>query len=109
MIEDLRKVTFTFKCYEKESADLKIRLRYDKLQQTEFFVSVLRMYINNDPSVLDVVEKIKKEKGKMGKNKIRHAQRDLSRGREILKDLGITESDKNSIFDMIESSGVDDE
>jgi len=103
MIEDLKTVAFTFRCYEKESADLKVRLKYDKLQQTEFFVSVLKMYIESDPLLLSVVEKIKRDKGKMGKKKIKNTRKDLDLGREIMNNLGITESDKQNVFDLIES------
>ncbi len=103
MIEDFKPVTFTFKCHEKESADLKVRLKYDKLQQTEFFVSILKMYIDNDPLLLSVVERIKGEKSKMGKKKLKNTKRDLDLGREIMKNLGITESDKQNVFDLIES------
>ena len=103
MIEDLKTVTFTFKCHEKESADLKVRLKYDKLQQTEFFVSILNMYIENDPLLLSVVEKIKNDKGKMGKKKLKNTRKDLDLGREIMNNLGITESDKQNVFDLIES------
>ena len=109
MTGELRQITFTFKCCEKESADLKVRLRYDKLQQTEFFCSIMTMYINNDPLILSVVEKIKKEKGKMGKNKLKNTRKDLEIGKEIMKNLGITESDKQDIFDLIASDWPDHE
>ena len=45
---------------------------------------------------------IKKESNVMGKEKLKRTKQDLERGRELLKDLGISESDKEHIFDMIE-------
>jgi hypothetical protein len=93
---------FVFYCYEKESADLKIRLRYDGLRQSEFFRTLLLRYINKDPTMLQIVEDIKKESRIMGKQKLKRTKEDLARGNKILEDLGITDSDKQDIFDMIE-------
>ena len=64
-----KKTTFTFFCYEHESVDLKIRLRYDGLKQSEFFRNVLLKYINKDPVMLKLVHDIKEERSTMGKNK----------------------------------------
>jgi hypothetical protein len=38
----------------------------------------------------------------MGKTKIRNAKQDLQKGKEIMKELGITKTDKEKIFDIIE-------
>jgi len=97
-----KNVTFVFKCYESESAALKIRLRYDGLKQSEFFRTILKMYVSQDPLVLQVVEKIKERQKIMGKRKITNSQRDIAAGRDLLSDLGISSSDKQSIYDMIE-------
>ena len=93
---------FVFYCYEKESADLKIRLRYDGLKQSEFFRSLLLKYINKDPTMLQIVEDIKKNNNVMGKRKLNRTKQDLERGNKLLEDLGISDSDKQNIFDMIE-------
>jgi len=68
---------FVFYCYEKESADLKIRLRYDGLRQTEFFRALLNRYVNKDPAMLQVVEDIKRDKQIMGKKKLKRTHRYL--------------------------------
>ena len=57
MRDPKKNVSFTFYCYEKESADLKIRLRYDGLKQSEFFRTLLKMYVSQDPLMLEIVEK----------------------------------------------------
>ena len=98
-----KKTTFVFKCFEKESAELKIRLRYDGLTQTAFFGSLMRMYISQDPSMMSLVNKIKESQKIMGKTKIYRSEKDITNGQKILVDLGITESDKSNIFDIIES------
>ena len=96
-----KNVTFVFYCYEKESADLKIRLRYDNLKQSEFFRSLLRMYISNDPLILPVVQKIKENTTAAGKNNLKRTRESFEQGNELMKELGLTNSDKNKIFDLI--------
>lgn len=102
MRDPKKNVTFVFYCYEKESADLKIRLRYDGLQQSEFFRTILKMYVDKDPLMLEVVDKIKILKSTMGLKKINKASKDYQASRTILKELGISESDKQELFDVIE-------
>ena len=102
MRDPKKNVTFVFYCYEKESADLKIRLRYDGLKQSEFFRTLLKMYVSQDPLMLQVVEKIKKQQKIMGKKRLQKTRKYYSSGDCLLQDLGITDSDKQDIFDMIE-------
>ena len=96
------KVNFVFKCYKKQSEDLKIRLRYDQLQQTDFFCSLLEMYLEKDPLMMTIVEKIKSNRTSMGKSKLKRTKEDLETGRRLLSELGITKSDKSRLFDIIE-------
>lgn len=97
-----KNVKFVFYCYEKESAELKIRLRYDGMTQSGFFRALLEKYVNKDPAMLEVVEKIKQEKTSMGKKKLNKTRKDYESGQALLRELGITDSDKQDIFDMIE-------
>lgn len=107
MRDPAKNVTFVFYCYEKESADLKIRLRYDGLKQSEFFRTLLKMYVSQDPLMLQIVERIKQNQKVMGKKRLQKTKKDYEQSDELLKDLGITESDKQNIFDMIEA-GVEE-
>ena len=100
-----KNVTFVFYCYEKESIDLKVRLRYDGLKQSEFFRTLLKMYVEKDPLMLDIVEKIKEEQKIMGKNKLKNNKKDYQRSDQLLSDLGIDKTDKESMFDLIEQTG----
>lgn len=105
MRDPAKNVTFVFYCYEKESADLKIRLRYDGLKQSEFFRTLLKMYVSQDPLMLQIVERIKQNQKVMGKKRLQKTKKDYEESSKILEDLGLTESDKQNIFDMIEMGG----
>ena len=104
-----KNTTFSFYCYEHESVNLKIRLRYDGLKQSEFFRSLLLKYINKDPTMMSIVHDIKSEQKVMGKRKLKKTKDDYERSQEIQESLGITESDREDIYDIIEGSVIDEE
>ena len=95
-------VKFVFSAYEKLSADLKIRLRYDNLSQTKFFAGIVKLYLENDPDMMKVIYKVKESAQVMGKRKLNRSKKDIEKGFDIMKQLGITKTDKEDIFDMIE-------
>jgi len=102
-----KNTTFVFYCYEHESVDLKIRLRYDGLKQSEFFRSLLLKYINKDPVMLKMVHDIKTEQNIMGKKKMKKTQEDYERSDDLLEQLGISDSDKDNMYDIIAGSVED--
>ena len=95
-------VKFVFHAFEKISADLKLRLRYDNLSQTKFFAGIVKLYLENDPDMVKVIFKVKQNTKAMGSKKLKRTTRDIENGEEMLSQLGITDSDKQNIFDMIE-------
>jgi hypothetical protein len=95
-------VKFVFSAYEKLSADLKIRLRYDNLSQTRFFAGIVKLYLENDEDMIKVIYKVKRNTQAMGKNKLKSSENDIRKGNQIMEQLGITDTDKDNIFDMIE-------
>jgi hypothetical protein len=96
-------VKLVFSAYEKVSADLKIRLRYDNLTQTKFFAGIMRLYLENDQDMTNVIYKIKSHEGVMGKKKLNRSKKEIEYGEELMKELGITESEREDMYDMIES------
>ena len=102
-MKDTNKITqLTFSCFMKDSADLKLRLRYDGLAQSYFLRALVSLYTSKDPLMLQIVEKIKIGRKTMGKKKLNRTRQDLSKSDQILNDLGITKEEKENIFDMIE-------
>ena len=95
-------VQIVFSAYEKVSADLKLKIRNDNLTQTSWFAGISKMYLENDPDMVKVIYKIKQFANVMGKAKLNRAKKDIENGHDIMKKLGITETDKQNIFDMIE-------
>ena len=101
------KVSIVFYSLARNSADLKIRLRYDNLKQGEFFNSLVSLYLNKDPTMLSLIEKIKVDLKKMGRSKLKKVQTDYNKGENMLQELGLSENEKQKIYDFIESEGGD--
>lgn len=59
------------------------------------------MYVAQDPLMLQIVERIKQNQRVMGKKRLKNTKDDYEKGAKVLEDLGITESDKQDIFDVI--------
>ena len=97
MSEEGKKISLSFKCYEREVADFRIRLRYDNLNKTQFFNSIIRLYIDNDSEMLDVIGKIKEKEKAMGKRKIQKARSEIDYAIEL------SGNEKENLFDLIES------
>lgn len=95
-------VVVSFSAYEKTSADLKLKIRNDNLTQVSWFAGIAKLYLENDPDMLKVIYKIKENAKVMGKKKLNRAKKDVEEGYNIMEQLGITDSDKQDIFDLIE-------
>tara|TARA_A200000159_G_scaffold67039_1_gene62049 strand:- start:8094 stop:8429 length:336 start_codon:yes stop_codon:yes gene_type:complete len=95
-------VRFVFSVFEKTSADLKLKIRNDNLTQVSWFAGIARLYLENDPDMLKVMYKVKENARVMGKKKLSRAKKAGDTGNDIMKQLGITDSDKQNIFDLIE-------
>lgn len=101
-MDHFNKVKIIVSCFEKESADLKIRLKYDGFSQSLFFRSIMRLYVENDEDMLTVVSKIKEKNKTMAKSKIRKSLSEIREGEQLLEDLGITKKDLSELFDIME-------
>jgi predicted DNA-binding protein YlxM (UPF0122 family) len=91
-----------FKEVDDQHARMIVRLRYDRLTQGNFFRGLVKLYVDNDLEMAKIVERIKIEKSSMGKRKRKASVKEIEQGEEILHDLGLTENEKNFIFDLIE-------
>ena len=95
-------VQFVFSVYEKTSAAMKLKIRNDNLTQVSWFAGMAKLYLENDPDMLKVVYKVKENAKAMGRRKLNRAKKDVEEGYSIMEQLGITDSDKQDIFDLIE-------
>jgi hypothetical protein len=90
-----------FKTPEDRKAQLKIRLDYDNLKQSEFFKLILVAYVNGDRRISEIINEYKVELGVKEKKKRKRDDVLRRRGQEIVDHFALDEDQIDSIFDLI--------
>ena len=90
---------------DKRFADLKIRLGHDKISQAQFFRSVVTGYIEQDEDMLNFVSKHKSRH--QTKKSINENRKLITKGKQLVSDLNLDETEKNNIFDLIATENPD--
>ena len=98
----MRQKNIVFTDDDDQHARMILRLRYDRLTQGNFFRGIVEMYVNNDLDMAKIVQKIKQSKSTIGKKLSSNAMRDIEKGEQMKEQLGLSENEKNFIFDLIE-------
>jgi hypothetical protein len=87
---------------DDQYARMLVRLRYDKLTQGNFFRGLVELYVENDLDMAKVIEKVKTVKTPMGVKKRKQTIKDIELGEEMKRDFGLSDNEKNFIYDLIE-------
>ena len=87
---------------DEQHARMLIRLRYDRLTQGNFFRGLVDLYVNNDLDTTKVIEKVKEAKSTMGQKKRKNSRKEVEQGEQMLRELGLSNNEKNFIYDLIE-------
>ena len=87
---------------DAQHARMVVRLRYDRLTQGNFFRGLVSLHVDNDLDMARVIEKVKTEKSTMGKKKRQNSRKEIEQGEQFMQDLGLSRSEKNFIYDLIE-------
>ena len=85
----------------KRQADLRVKLEYDNLKQSEFFRCLITGYLANDEQIIGYIQKYKEDLGIHNKIKRQKSQKLISRGKENASKLGLNKSEIENIFDII--------
>ena len=85
---------------DKRHAELKIRLQYDGLKQSEFFRAMVTGYLEEDPSIMEYVDTYKESDGRQSGRQQKITQKETKQGRELAKTFA--ENEIENIFDIIE-------
>ena len=83
-------------------ANLRIRLKHDKITQKDFFCYLVNCYINSDIRMAEMIEDLKEVLKKLGRSKREKSHSEILAGKSLLEDYGFTEKDKKNIYDLIE-------
>ncbi len=91
-----------FEDFDKNHADLKIRLHYDGLRQNEFFRLMMRKYINKDENMMKIIDEYKEHKGTQSKLDRKKSKQLIQKGREMQGQLALNPNEVENIFDLLE-------
>lgn len=90
-----------FRETDKRHADLKIKLDYEKLSQSDFFRMMITGYLNDDPRITDFMKEWKLQNKTDSQRSIKIIDDDRKKAQDIDKLLGVSE-DSDTLFDIIE-------
>ena len=93
--------------FDKNHADLKIRLHYDGLYQNEFFRLMMRKYIDKDENMMKVIDDYKEKKGNQSKSNRKKSTQLIEKGREQEKQFALNSDEVENIFDLLEEEQSD--
>jgi hypothetical protein len=92
---------FMFYDTGKRQADLRVRLRYDGLNQSQFFRAMISGYLQKDDLILEYIDNYKKENQTQSVRKRHKSVKLIEKGKQNEKDFGLSTDDVENIFDLI--------
>ena len=98
--EDYKKIVFYDT--DKRHADLKIRLQYDGLKQSEFYRAVLTAYLEKEENFMRFFEGYKKDNEVLHKTKLKTQEKIRKKERDTKTKFALEDKEVESIFDMLE-------
>ena len=91
-----------FEDFDKNHADLKIRLHYDGLRQNEFFRLIMKKYIDKDINMMKIIDEYKERKGNQSIINRKKSKQLIEKGHELEDKFALNPKEVESIFDLLE-------
>tara|TARA_R110000824_G_scaffold17084_1_gene69860 strand:+ start:1572 stop:1904 length:333 start_codon:yes stop_codon:yes gene_type:complete len=91
-----------FEDFDKNHADLKIRLHYDGLRQNEFFRLMMKKYIDKDDSMMKIIDEYREQKGSQSIINRKRSKQLIEKARDLEDKFALSLSETESIFDLLE-------
>jgi hypothetical protein len=92
---------FMFYDTGKRQTDLRIRLRYDGMNQSHFFRAMISGYLEKDELLLGYLDSYKKQHQLQSIPKRRKSMKLAEEGKKSEKEFGLSDIDVDNIFDII--------
>tara|TARA_R100000005_G_scaffold66031_1_gene34607 strand:+ start:897 stop:1235 length:339 start_codon:yes stop_codon:yes gene_type:complete len=87
---------------DKRHAELKIRLKHDRLTQAEFFRTLVTGYLDKDENVLLFLDKYILENGKQRKKNLITNRALIKSGKDTERVFALGDEEIENIFDLLE-------
>tara|TARA_B100000287_G_scaffold421073_1_gene461295 strand:+ start:96 stop:422 length:327 start_codon:yes stop_codon:yes gene_type:complete len=103
--KDKKKIMF----YDTDGrhAQLKVKLQYEGLTQTEFFRAMVTGFLEEDPNIVEYVEEYKDNQGVQSKHQRGVIAAERQASEEIKKNFGLDKDEISDIFDIIQKEHPD--
>lgn len=102
MSDDFYNKRVVFRENDKVHANLRIRLNYDGIKQSDFFRACIEAYLNQDSVFDEFIESLKSKKSSLSKNKRAKSKKLENEGKQLYNKLALDASEIENIFDMLE-------
>ena len=87
---------------DKRHAELKIRLKHDRLTQAEFFRCMVTGYLEKDSHILDFLDIYKEKDGRERKKYVIKNREMIEKGKELENKFALDDEEIENIFDILE-------
>jgi len=87
---------------EKNQIDLRIRLQYDGMNQSNFFRAMIAGYLTKDSHLMAYIGEYKEKYVIHNKKKRKETAKLLEKGNELEQDFALNQNDIENIFDILE-------
>jgi len=96
-----------FEEWDKNHADLILKLRSKGLTQKKFFQYIVRAFIDNNSDLESFFDSLIRAETRFGKRVQKRLADSTEEGQKLKKKFGLTEEEKSSIFDIMEVENFD--
>ncbi len=92
---------FMFYDSHKRQADLRIRLKFDGMNQSQFFRAMITGYLEKDDLILKYIDDFKKQYELQGKSKRAKSKKLIEDGKRVDKQYKLGNEELEDIFDVL--------
>ena len=103
--KEYKKVTFYDS--DKRHADLRIRLQYEGMKQSEFFRAVVTAYLEKNEHFMAFLDQYMSDNELRSENKRKKIKKANKKEKEVKSDFALNEGEIDSIFDLLEEEHPD--
>ena len=87
---------------EKRQADLRVRLKFDGLNQAQFFRAFITGYLEKDERIIDYINDYKKKCGVHNEKKRSDTKKLIKKGKDMESEFALNDNEIENIFDILE-------
>jgi hypothetical protein len=103
----LRKKRIIFYDTDKKQAELKIRLKYDNLRQSEFFRLIVDHYLRQTDEMIQIIDQYKKEVNSRDKMPRIGNKKLFKKAADLKSKFALDDKEVESIFDILQKEYPD--